>query len=163
MNLAILKYQYVPYAPSGIPADWPAEVRELGESTTLPGESWVLMTTEEYAAYRAARLSSYNTWEAAYDPAINKVVQGRIQSAKDFGSTLMVEYATSNVLAGFNVSQIQDIMNRTQKVADALNSGSLYVAIEELNALTTDATLITPAKVTTYRNKIQRYLGLPLT
>ena len=64
MNLAILLYQYTDN-PKGVPADWPAEVIPLGNSTTLPsGNGWQLMTEEEYITYKATHLSTYNTWES---------------------------------------------------------------------------------------------------
>lgn len=69
MNLAVKKYQDVSYQPEGMPDEWPAEVIELGESTTLPaGDGWVLMTTQELADHRAEYQEDYDTWWAQQPP-----------------------------------------------------------------------------------------------
>lgn len=68
MNLAVLKYMYTSYQPEGMPDEWPAEVRELGSGTTLPGQDWVLMTNEEYEAHRGEYQEDYDTWWEANRP-----------------------------------------------------------------------------------------------
>lgn len=67
MNLAVKFYKDVPADKKAwnIPEAWPAEVRELGESTELPGPEWLLMTLEEYNAYRASEMAQYMAWEEA--------------------------------------------------------------------------------------------------
>lgn len=162
MNLAVLKYEFVEDAPEGIPLQWPAEIKEIGSGTTLPGENWVLMTTQEFQRHKDDYQQDYDDWLSGYDPSAPKVVADRIRSAMDFGKTIMIEYATSNVLAGLTTSEVQEIIQRTMNLQLALNSGALYVAIEELNLLVPDA-LITEQKITEFRNKIESYLGLPLT
>jgi hypothetical protein len=62
MNIAVLKYQFVTEKPVGIPDEWPAETINLGDSITLPGENWVLMTDSEYQDYITTNQSSYDTW-----------------------------------------------------------------------------------------------------
>lgn len=62
MNLAVLKYQFVTNKPEGIPDSWPAETIELGNSTELPGENWVLMTKEEFDSHVADNKSDYDSW-----------------------------------------------------------------------------------------------------
>lgn len=64
MNLAVKLYQDEISKPSGIPNDWPSEVRELGESIVLPPGPFILMTEADYASYRATRQSAYNAWFA---------------------------------------------------------------------------------------------------
>lgn len=63
MNIAVLKYQFIANKPSGIPNAWPAETIKLVDSTTLPGENWVLMTEEELDTYLSNNRSDYNSWE----------------------------------------------------------------------------------------------------
>lgn len=64
MNLAVKLYRDAAN-PRNIPGDWPAEVIELGDKTELPDGPWMLMTIEQYTAYKAERQSAYTAWEAA--------------------------------------------------------------------------------------------------
>lgn len=96
-------------------------------------------------------------------PNINIVVKNRILAAMEFGKNIMAEYGASNILVGKSLEQIQDIMTRTAKLQAALATGSLYVAISELDALEPDGEIITEAEITICRNRIQTYLGIPLT
>jgi hypothetical protein len=91
------------------------------------------------------------------------VVSAAIARAVVFGQGLILEYATSNVIAAFSLEQIKDIMTRTAAVQQALNTGSLYVAMDALDNIETDETLITPTRVLEFKNKIETYLGLPLS
>jgi hypothetical protein len=80
MKLAVLKYNHVSGAPSGIPWDWPAEVREIGDNDALPGVNWVAMTPSEYATYISDRRSNYNTWESAQDDLPSKRMTREIKN-----------------------------------------------------------------------------------
>lgn len=90
-------------------------------------------------------------------------VSAAILRAADFGNSLIVEYAVSNVLSGYTLEQVKDIIAKTSKVQVALKSGSLYVALDELSNIETDETVITAAKILLFKNKIESYLGLPLS
>jgi len=91
------------------------------------------------------------------------VVSAAIANAVVFGQGLILEYATSNVIASFTLEQIKDNMTRTATVQQALNTGSLYVALDALDNIESDDTVITPARVLEFKNKIETYLGLPLS
>lgn len=91
------------------------------------------------------------------------VVAAAILRATEFGNDLIVEYATSNVLSGYTVEQVKDIIEKTAKVQVALKSGSLYVALDELDLVVTDETVITADKILVFKNRIETYLGLPLS
>lgn len=67
MNIAYLLYsdctdtkEYI----EGIPLEWVAECRELGDSTALPndGRSWKLMTKEALDSYKAEWEPFINAW-----------------------------------------------------------------------------------------------------
>lgn len=62
MNLAVKLCKDASDKPAGIPDLWPAEVRELGESSVLPEGAWALMTYEEYTDYVRYYKPSYDTW-----------------------------------------------------------------------------------------------------
>lgn len=49
---------------AGIPTNWPAEIREL-KSATNPPPGFVLMTVQEFQAYKTANQSEYNAWTAS--------------------------------------------------------------------------------------------------
>lgn len=91
------------------------------------------------------------------------MVADKIAAARVFGIRVIARYGASNVLAGYNVNQIQDIMIKTAGVQAALNAGSLYVAIDEINKLPLDDSIITNVKVALVRNEIEDYLGIPRT
>jgi len=92
-----------------------------------------------------------------------EVVKAKILAAMDFGRQFTAEYGASNVLAGLTLAEVEYMMEATAKLQQALLTGSLYVALVELARLPTDDTIITVAKVTEARNKIQTYLGITLT
>lgn len=94
---------------------------------------------------------------------VRAIVKARILAAAAFGQDLIAEYATDNVLAGYTIPQIKVIIDKTAKVQAALRTGSLYVAIDELDAIEPDQDLVTVEKITQFRNKIQDYLGIPRT
>lgn len=91
------------------------------------------------------------------------IVANRILAARAFGTKLIARYGASNVIAGYSIEQIQDIMTRTARVQSALNTGSLYVAIQEINAIEPDGVLITVEKLKSVRNEIEDYLQIPRT
>lgn len=91
------------------------------------------------------------------------VVSAAILRAAEFGTTLIIEYAASNVLSGYSLEQVKDILEKTTKVQVALRSGSLYVALDELDYVVTDESVITTPKLVVFKNKIETYLGLPLS
>lgn len=67
MNLAMKTYKYTDNL-DGIPENWPSEIIELNESTTLPeGDGWVLMTEEEYQSYLTEHQAEYDTWKASFN------------------------------------------------------------------------------------------------
>jgi len=94
---------------------------------------------------------------------VTDVVSAAIARAIVFGQGLILEYATSNILSGFTLEQIKDIMTRTSAVQQALNTGSLYVALDALDNVETDETVITSIRILEFKNKIETYLGLPLS
>lgn len=120
---------------------------------SLPDE-----TTEEIWA---ETLALYTPAPVHVDPS--DIVKAKIRAARVFGQDLIYQYGTHNVMSGFTVEQIQSIMDRTTRIVAALTTGSLYVAIAELNAIETDDIVITPDVIKTYRNKIEDFLGIART
>lgn len=92
-----------------------------------------------------------------------QLVADKIIAARAFGIGVIARYGAQNVLAGYDIATIQAIMIKTAKVQAALNTGSLYVAISEINAIEPDGVIITVEKLTHVRNEIEDYLQIPRT
>lgn len=107
------------------------------------------------------KLAEYSTLQT--DLPIEIKIKNKILAAMDFGKNLIVEYATSNILSGFTIEQIQYIVQQTMTVQIALNTGSLYVALDELSKIPIDDSIITIARIAEFRHKIQDYLGITRT
>lgn len=62
--LAVRKYGNCGDKPPGMPSEWPCEVRELGQSQTLPddGHVWTLMTPSELVSHMAQYQDEYDEW-----------------------------------------------------------------------------------------------------
>lgn len=95
-----------------------------------------------------------------------------VQAAMDFGQALTVQYATQNVMAGITqAGQTQAVLTYTTNLYNYLSTGSLYVAISELENMIADtsetkaalAPFVTNDILYTYLNQIQGYLDIPLT
>jgi hypothetical protein len=95
-----------------------------------------------------------------------------VQNAIAFGQSLTVQFATQNIMAGITqAGQTQNVLNYTTDLYMYLNTGSLYVAISEIETMIADtsstktslAPFVTNNILYTYLNQIQGYLGLPLT
>jgi hypothetical protein len=105
-------------------------------------------------------------------PTASQIVTNSIAAASQFGQQLIVQYAAGNVLSGITqAGKTIPVATYMQTVAYYLNSGSLYAAITEINTMIADTSstktslspFVTNNILYTYLNKIQTYLGLPLT
>lgn len=69
-NIAVKTYSQNPDKPEGMPDEWPWQCHEIGEATEYTDEPgpWLIMTLDEYDAYRAERQSLYDAYAAAYLP-----------------------------------------------------------------------------------------------
>jgi len=98
---------------------------------------------------------------------LNKIVQDTIQDAITFAYGLIREFAAKNVLMGVTQANMTgSIINTLAPTLVALQGGSLYEAVSRLRAIppaSYDATFITAPRVLEVMNKIETYLGIPLT
>ncbi len=96
-----------------------------------------------------------------------KVVQNIISNAMNFGSEIVKKVATENVMLGITQA------GKTKIVADVcknlqyyLTTGSLYVAIDEINRLIAEELdpnlepFVTEARLNSVKSEIQSYLGI---
>lgn len=119
---------------------------------------------EELSSTQESILTSVvqnHTTSMTVSPA--ELIKQKIIAAMAFGRELIAEYGATNVLAGYSIEEIQEIMDKTARVQVALNTGSLYVALAELDAVEIDGSIITEEKMEIFRHKIQDYLQIPRT
>lgn len=162
--LAVLIYQFVSNKPAGMPDAWPAEVKETSE---LPNENWLLMTEQEFVAYKSTHQAAYNAWYASTIPAPNPLNTyiAIVSKAKEFANEIMNIAAAENILMGITqVGKTKLIADTLRDVTYYLQSGSLYEAMTSIDAVVITAEMapfITSSRLLEFKNKIRVYLGLP--
>jgi hypothetical protein len=136
----------------------------------IPMMSMDLISNTHFVVNTAVQLSNnqqavLNQVVASHVPisTLLDTVANRILAARSFGTRVIARYGAANVLAGYSIEQIQEITIKTAKVQAALNTGSLYVAITEINNIQPDGVLITTEKLKAVRNEIEDYLQIPRT
>lgn len=100
-------------------------------------------------------------------PSSTEFVRQVIYNSIEFGVSLVIEFATENVLLGITqAGMTTTVRNNMIEVLSAIQTGSLYDARSVLLNLpeeSKDSTFITNARIIQFVNKIETYLGLPLT
>lgn len=95
-----------------------------------------------------------------------------VQNAIIFGQNLTIQFATQNIMSGITQSgKTQAVLDYASDLYTYLSTGSLYVAITEIQTMIADtsdaktalAPFITNSILYSYMNQIQGYLNLPLT
>ena len=138
-----------------------AEIPIIG-ADLISSTSFTINTSSPLSVEQAQALTNIvNAHVAA--ATMQEIVTDKILDAMRFGRSIIASYGASNVLSGYSITQIQYIMQATSSVQVALNTGSLYVAIAELNRIIPDGIIITAPKITTVRNQIEDYLKIPRT
>jgi len=173
MQLAVLTYEFVTEKPIGMPDAWPAQIVEIRSPNFVLEENWIIMTDTQLAAYKAEHQAAYNTWESAYFAATpQQLVTGIVKKAKDFGNDLADSFATRNVLMGITqAGKTRLVTDYCHKLSHYMSTGSLYAAIEEINALKADlnrpslglSPFVTDEILDETKYAIQDYLGIPRT
>lgn len=97
----------------------------------------------------------------------NELINKKIREATDFGINLIRQYVIENIQMGITQAGktriVADYLRRLQRY---IESGSLYAALEELNALINApidselAPYVTVDRLTTYKQKIQAFLEI---
>lgn len=95
-----------------------------------------------------------------------------VTAAVAFGQSLTIQFATQNVMSGITqAGQTQAVLTYASDLYTYLSTGSLYVAITEIESMIADtssektslAPFITNAILYSYLCQIQGYLGITLT
>jgi hypothetical protein len=103
--------------------------------------------------------------KAAVDAAASQAyVESVINASMTFGAKVMREFSAQNVLLGITQAEMTGLVReRMAHVISALQTGSLYDAIAQAKAIPSedkDATFITNARLLTFVNKVETYLGI---
>lgn len=94
-------------------------------------------------------------------------IQRIVADAMAFGQKLMTEFAAENVMLGITQDgKTGEVLDKMAPVMAALQSGSLYEAISRAQAIDPadyDDKYVTHARLWAFINKLEAYLGLPLS
>lgn len=124
------------------------------EYVKTPAVEYVAPQPEQY------RLVKKNGTDAALSAAqVEKIVR----AAMAFGNELIVEFSTENIMLGITQDGMtKQVRQNMSEVISALVTGSLYDAIDEVDAIpesAKDGKYITDERLQQYKAKIQEYLG----
>ena len=172
MFIAFKTHSTNPNKPDGMPNEWPrGTVVQLGPSSTAPDQSgeWIVMTELEFEGYKAIHRPAFNAYQQTVgaEQEAKGLVRKIVSEAISFGSNLIIDFATENVLMGITQA------GKTKEVADYLadvmryaQSGSLYEVLAEVNRLQTAglpaelAPFVTTDRMNEFKLKIEQYLGI---
>ncbi len=146
--------------PAGVLLDFPWQSEEADETSEERG--FTVVTQEEYDALIASLITlNANSMLTAsirtniLTPAIAK------------GQELIVTFAAENIALGITqAGMTTQVRTVTADVVSALSTGSLYDAITAARAIppaSYDATFVTEARLLSFINKIEVYLGIPVS
>ena len=138
-----------------------------------PGDLLVVFKTDYVDADNTIVQNYWSSATAAtFQASPSQQVTNAIGAAMEFGTQMLMQFATQNVMAGITQSgKTQACIDYCHELAHCLITGSLYAAINQINTMiadtsTTKANLspfITNNVLYVFLNKVQTYLGLPLT
>jgi hypothetical protein len=100
-------------------------------------------------------------------PSLTDIVKQSINNAMVFGQSLLLDFSTENVLMGITQEgKTGEVLSKLSTVLPAIQSGSLYEAISRIKSIPSsdyDSKYITEARLLIFINKIEVYLGIPLS
>jgi hypothetical protein len=116
-----------------------------------------------------AEVLAINTAEANFvdnDP-FQYILDNVLLPARAFGQKCIDDFAAENVMLGITQAGKTGFVRKAcREVSDALATGSLYDAITETRALTSeqkDPVFLSDARLLSLINKIEKYLKLPIS
>lgn len=97
----------------------------------------------------------------------NLFLIGIVEQAIDFGNDLLKQFGAENISLGIIQSgKLRDVRIAMQDVSDCLRNGALtdaLVAVREIPDESKDEVFLSNARLLSYVNKVESYLGLPLS
>lgn len=109
---------------------------------------------------------------ATFNPTAQEQIQSSLSASMTFCQGLMLQFMVENVQLGITQSGKAGLMiDYLHDVIHSFLSGSVYEAISQIDGFIADtsdakanlAPFVTNDRLTTYKNKIQDYLGIPRT
>jgi hypothetical protein len=143
-------------------------VAELDENGNPTGNNIVIPAvpevTEEFSLVKADYVITLSDISAE---VAKQALEETVRRAIDFGIQLLVEFASENIALGITADgKTSDVRKAMSEVTSALTTGSLHDAIAEARLIQEadkDDKYITNERLLEYINKIETYLGLPLS
>lgn len=98
---------------------------------------------------------------------IDEKIRKTVSNSLEYGKNLVIEFNVECIKEGvISDNMSKHVLSVTNSVVNALNSGALYLAIDEIKAITSenkDDKYITDERLLRYVNDIESYLKLPLS
>jgi hypothetical protein len=154
------------HTPVGIPLDSPWILVEIteGQAVEYVQLGFIVLPKELYDQFILDIEPRMQAWQEA---RLRLGIEEVVSSASRFGSELMITFAAENVLLGITQEgKTGEVLTKLAGVQLAMQAGSLYEAITRIRAIPLeeyDTKYITEARLLVFINKIEEYLGLPLS
>ena len=146
---------------SGVPDSLFAEWREVSPNENdklLLKTGWEIFTEQEYQVLRPENDRKLAEWLDVYGPKSNEqLALIAIKNAREFGESVIDEFAAFNVLRGLDTENVLLIANSLKDIMSLLQSGSLYAALKAMS-LIQPSELLPEEKVLEFGNKIRNFL-----
>lgn len=152
--------------PLGIPLAYPWIQEDCSDSQVANYQraGWTVVTPDEYTDYVTSLtsvLADYNTNKIQY------LYQQVLSNAEAFGAKCIREFAAENIVMGITQAGMSGVvLTILTGVMQALLAGSLYEAMSRIRAvdpINYDGTFLTASRCLQFVNKIEVYLGIPLS
>lgn len=141
---------------------WALQHIEAIDADTYRANGWTVLTPEEYALFEASLIP-----ENAKAMALASIKAGILTPAMAEGDNIVKDFIAENVLLGITQDGMTAlVLERMDAVLAAIKTGSLYDAIAKVRAIPIenyDAKYITPTRLLAFVNRVERYLGLPVS
>lgn len=111
-----------------------SSVAGLISSITISGDNIDIETYDELSTSDETTLSSLIASHTTPDPTAS--VNKALENAMEFGHKLLLDFSTQNVLNGITqAGKTKEVLNYLINVKSAIDTGSLYVAVAEIDDL----------------------------
>lgn len=163
---------YKTHGPNGdgIPEEWPSVETIIpdDEADAYREQGFTCVSADQYVMYKAAHQAAYDAWMATKaQENMKKYVSEIVDQSIRYGRTLVVEFGAENVLMGIQqMGQTNRVRKAMAEVVNALQAGALSDAIYECRQVPVeqmDGTFLSPARLLTFINKVEAFMGEPLS
>jgi hypothetical protein len=137
---------------------------EENEYAKYRANGFSLLTEEEYAEFVSSIQPEIDAWNATRQAL---QIEAAIAQAMAFGQNILITFRAENVAMGVLQDNMTGwLLTKLSSVMDAILTGSLSEAIVRLKAIPIaeyDGKYMTVPRMIQFINKIEVYLGVPLT